>query len=231
MKPAILLLALLATVLFTGCTQQKFVCTDGKEVTDAKQCALATTPTPTIVYQQNTTPAPTPGDDIPPLPEETTTPTPTTTPKPTATPTPLPAPTIATAAGCMDSDNGADFYTPGYAEFHDGSRTFDVCDGGVLWEQMCRNGTNANEKYRCEYGCENAACIRPGATPRPAACNDSDASLGSYPSLFVKGTAVSTRPPRIGTIEDYCYEESAGDVKSCTGSKCSTRVMRRNHRR
>ncbi len=62
---------------------------------------------------------------------------------------------------CIDSDNGEDYFTKGYALSDINGIDYDRCQD-TLWlqEAVCNtNGWSAHVVYRCEKGCTNGVCI------------------------------------------------------------------------
>jgi len=70
---------------------------------------------------------------------------------------------ISEYSHCYDSDGGKNYYVTGIVNYCDAlcRVMLDYCDGhDLLNEYYCADGKYASEKYRCQYGCENGACVK-----------------------------------------------------------------------
>ena len=64
--------------------------------------------------------------------------------------------------GCSDSDNGLVYSMKGrinYCDSNGCSSETDSCSEKTLKEWRCKNNEKNYEEYKCEYDCDNGACV------------------------------------------------------------------------
>jgi len=107
---------------------------------------------------------------------------------------------------CIDSDSGIDYYTRGKIT-HSGITLRDSCATDFdLNEFYCNSeGGSNSEKYRCQYGCKDGACVQ----EETLTCKDTDEGKNYY-----KKGLVTWAQEKVGVeLEDCCLQNK--------GSGCS----------
>jgi len=112
---------------------------------------------------------------------------------------------------CTDTDGGINTDVFGAAA-NDQREIFDSCDSfnnNYIYEAYCNNGFPTQQRYLCENGCVNGACVR----EEKIACTETDGGRDYY----VRG---SITIPFVGGrefVEDFCTDNSVTWEESDSG--------------
>jgi len=114
-------------------------------------------------------------------------------------------------AKCFDLDGGKRYYREGLCVLSGDGWSFttqDSCNGSVLFECYCENGTYKDEAYICPAGCANRWACKPETSPPqvPVDCNDSDGGVDYYVGGFVSFKSPQTS--RVYKVHDKCASVS-----------------------
>jgi len=121
--------------------------------------------------------------------------------------------------GCVESDDGIDYFTQGTTSNLTHSET-DKCTTGSdianMMEYSCENGEVKSYPHKCLNGCVDGACV---GEPTTTECTDSDGHLSLEEQYYVPGTTslgnFSSEDICDGeeiVQEFYCFEDGINDA-------------------
>ena len=69
----------------------------------------------------------------------------------------------AVTIGCTETDNGRDYFVKGYVLYSRDGISYclfaDTCNGNIVREFYCYNGSIRYINYNCPQGCSDGRCI------------------------------------------------------------------------